>query len=92
VRAAVDDLAGVDEQDLVGALDRRDAVGDHDRRPVAHQPVERLLDQVVGPGVDARGRLVQDQDARVDQDRARDRDALALPAREAGAALAVIVS
>ncbi len=42
--------------------------------------------------VDRRRRVVEDQDARVEQQRARDRDALALAARERQAALADIVS
>ena len=52
------------------------------------QPVERLLDQALGVAVERAGRLVEDQDARVAQDRARDRDPLALAARQARAALA----
>ena len=38
-----------------------------------------LLDERLALAVEARGRLVQDEDARVREDRARDRDALPLP-------------
>ena len=51
------------------------------------QRLERLLDAGLGRDVDARGRLVQDQDARVGQQRPRERDQLALADREPGAAL-----
>ena len=49
---------------------------------------ERLLHQPLGLGVERRGGLVQDQDRRVLQDRAGDRDPLALAAGEPAAALA----
>jgi hypothetical protein len=52
------------------------------------QVVERLLDFLLGLGIDRRGGLVEDQDARVDQQRAGDGDALALAARQALAAFA----
>jgi hypothetical protein len=48
----------------------------------------RLLDFLLGLGIHRRGGLVEDQDARVDQQRAGDGDALALAARQALAALA----
>src|SRR3712207_8910526 len=43
---------------------------------------QRLLDLALGLRVDAARRLVEDQDPRVVQDRPRDRDPLALAARE----------
>ena len=49
---------------------------------------QRQLDPRLGGGVDRRRGVVEDQDARVDQQRARDRDALALTARERQPALA----
>ncbi len=53
-----------------------------------HQPVEGGLDLALALGVEGRGGLVEEQDRRVLQDGARDRDALALAARERHAALA----
>src|SRR3546814_11879772 len=44
--------------------------------------VERCLHQPLAPGVERRGRLVEQQDRRITQQRARDRDPLALPARQ----------
>src|SRR5436309_7466953 len=88
VRAALDDAAVLDHQDLVGAPDGREPVGDDEGGAVLHQVGEARLDERLGLGVEARGGLVEDQDARVGQDGAGDGDALALPAREPHAALA----
>ena len=38
VRAALDDLAVVDHQDLVGRADRAQAVGDHEAGASLHEP------------------------------------------------------
>ena len=78
VRAALDDLAVLERQHLVGVADGAQAVGDDERGPPVQQLLERVLDQPLGARVDRRGRLVQDQDARVGQRRARDRQQLAL--------------
>ena len=59
----------------------------HDRAPRVHR-VELALDRRLGLGVDRRERVVEDQDRRVEQQRARERGALALSAREHHAALA----
>ena len=88
MRAARGDPALVQHQDLVGVAHGADALGDDKAGAPFHQPVERLLDLVLGDGVDAAGRVVQDQDARVEQQGAGDGDALLLPAAERRAALA----
>ena len=72
----------------VGAADRRQAVGDDERRPADEQPPQRGLDLPLGADVDRRGRLVEDEDPRVGEQRAREGDELALPEREPDAALA----
>ncbi len=59
------DPSVLDDQDRVGPANRRESVGDDDRRASGEQPVERALDQDLGRPVDVRGRLVEDQDARV---------------------------
>jgi hypothetical protein len=61
---------------------------DHDRGAAAHQRVERGLDLALRFGIERRGRLVEDQQRRVLEERARDGDPLALPARHARAVLA----
>src|ERR1700730_2171708 len=52
------------------------------------QTVERALDDDLGGTVDVRGRLVEDEDARVSKERAGNRDQLTFTRRQAGAALA----
>src|SRR3546814_14557889 len=51
-------------------------------RAVAHQAFERFLHQPLALGVERRGRFVEQQDRRITQQRARDRDPLALPDRK----------
>ena len=89
VRAALDDLAVLEHEDLVGAADRRQPVRDDERRAaVAQRRAGR-------PGSCASLSLsrldVASSSSRIrgiGEDRARDRDPLALAAREPDAALA----
>ncbi len=87
-RAVVDDLAGAHHDDPVEAVQRRQAVRDGDHRAAHHQPVERFLDRFFRGAVQRRGGFVEQQDRRVLQDGARNRDALPLSARELDAAVA----
>ena len=52
-----------------------------------HQHVQRVADQQLGLGVDARRRLVEHEDARIEGERAGERQQLLLADRERGAAL-----
>ena len=52
-----------------------------------HQHAQRVADEQLGLRVDARRRLVEDQHARVERERARERQQLLLPDRERRAAL-----
>src|SRR5688572_17451760 len=81
VPAALDELAAVEDEDLVGAGDRRQTVRDDEGRAPAAQRLEAVLDQRLALAVEARRRLVEDQDARVGEDGASDRQALPLAAR-----------
>src|SRR3954453_10701464 len=81
VRALLDDPAVLEHDDLAGALDRREPVGDHDRRPAGEQAAQASLDLGLAVDVDVRGRLVEDEDARVGDERAGKRHELALPGR-----------
>ena len=85
VRALLDHAALVQHQHLVGVFDGRQPVRDDQRRAVGHQVVERVLHQAFGFGVERGGGLVEDQDRRVLQHRARDREALALAAGQRAA-------
>src|SRR6267142_2711675 len=84
----LDDLAAVEHQDAVEAAHRRQPVRDHDRGASLDEPLHRLLDQGLRFGIEARRRLVEDQDRRVGKKRARQRDALPLAARQLDAAFA----
>jgi hypothetical protein len=86
--AARRDAAVLEHDDLVRERDRREAVRDDERRPVAHRLPQPLADQRLRRGVDRRGRVVEDEDAGIYQERACNREPLALPAGERDAALA----
>src|SRR5436189_3311693 len=88
VFSRLDDLAAIEDDDLVRAADRRETMCDDERRAAAHQVVERLLHEPLGLRVECGRRLVEDQDRRILEQRARDREALALAAGEQHAALA----
>src|SRR5882724_7177219 len=87
---AADRLHGatVHDDDLVRAHDRREAVRDHDRRRALDDAIDGSVHQALRFAVERARGLVQDQDRRVRDDRAGDRHALALAAREAGPAVA----
>ena len=57
-------------------------VRDQDRRATAHQRLQPVEHRGFAGGVEAAGRLVEDEDRRVAQQRAGDADALALAARQ----------
>jgi hypothetical protein len=88
VRPARLDAALLEHHDVVGQRDRRQPVGDDERRPAGHDLAQRGLDRLLGRGVDRGGRVVEDQDPRVGEEGARDREPLALPAGEREPALA----
>src|SRR6185503_18326706 len=78
VRPALDDLPVLEHQDLVGAPDRRQPVRDDERRASLAQRLQAVLNHRLALAVEARSRLVQDQDLGIGENRARDRHALAL--------------
>ena len=81
--ALVDDPALIHHQDAVAGQHRGEAMRDHERGAVAHQFFQRGLHQRFAFGIQRRGRLIEQQQRRVAQDRARDGDALALAAGQA---------
>ena len=64
MRAALDDHALIEHQDLVGADDGREPMGDDERGAVLRHAVERILDVPLGVAVERGGRLVEQQDRR----------------------------
>jgi hypothetical protein len=88
VCAALDDPAVVDHEDAIGLLDRAQAVRDDEGRSTLEQALERLLHDHFGGRIDGAGGLVEHEDARVGEERAREADELALSEAHVGAALA----
>ena len=66
---------------------RRQPVGDDDDGSAAHDRAHVVLNDPLAVVVERRGRLVEDEDARIGGERAGDGDPLALAAGEVGAAL-----
>src|SRR5690348_6964934 len=87
VRAAREDFALHQQHDLVVVLDRPDLLGHRDERYVRVVRADVGEDRALGRRVHARGEIVEEQDARIERERARQHDPLLLPAREARAAL-----
>jgi len=88
MRALLDDLALVHNQDAVAGQHSRQPMRDHECGAMAHQFFQRSLHQRLALGIECRGRFIEQQQRRVTQDSARNRDALALAARQRHAALA----
>src|SRR4029077_8855912 len=76
--AALDNLSAIEDANQIGIDDRRQAMGDDDRRAPAHQQPQRRLDLAFGFAVERGCCLVEEEDRRVLQHRAGDREALAL--------------
>ena len=79
VRALLDDIAVAHDEDAVGIADGAQAVRDDKARAAAHEVVHRLLNELLGAGVDRAGRLVEDEDGSVGEHGARDGQQLLLP-------------
>ena len=88
VRSAFANLRVLDHENSVRLANGAQMMRDHDARPSFHQPVQRLHHRLLGRWIQSRGGFVENQDRRVADDRARNRDALPLPAGKRGAALA----
>ena len=88
VRAALDDLPILDHQYQVGLAYRGQPMGDHERGPVLDHLGQRALDVVFRANVNAGGRVVEDEDGRVQEQRASYGQALALSPRQGDASLA----
>src|SRR5262249_34867279 len=69
----------------IRALDRRQAVCDDERRPPLPKGLQAVLDERFALAVEARRRFIEDEDARVRENRPCDRHPLTLTAREADA-------
>ena len=84
MRALLDDVAVLHDEDQIGIADGRQAMRDDERRAPLAERGHRLLQQQLGAGVDRRRRLVEDQHRRAGDERARDGDELPLSGRDVG--------
>ncbi|KAH0427646.1 hypothetical protein KCU90_g7146, partial [Aureobasidium melanogenum] len=83
-----DDAALFQHDNAVSLLHGRETVRDDQRGAVLRGIVESLLDQPLAGGIERAGCFVEQQDGRILQDRACDRNALALSTRQSHATLA----
>ena len=81
------DLAALEHQDGVGFDQRRQPMRDHDDRAPRRDATNIFVDDRLAVRVQRAGRFVEDQDARIDDQRARDGEPLLLSAREVGRTL-----
>ncbi len=88
VRPTLHDLPVLQDEDLIRGAHGRDAMRHDDRRSLAHHRGQSREDLLFRVRIHGRERIVQDQDLRVDRQRARDGGTLLLPAGERDAALA----
>ena len=65
VRAGLDDVALLENEDAIGVDDRRKAVRDDESRPAPHQRFQCRLNRLLRLRIEGRGRLVEKQNARV---------------------------
>src|SRR5277367_3184471 len=87
VSSHLDDASVDHADDAMTAAHRRQTMGDDDDGSVPDDPAHVALDQTLALIVERGGRLVEYQDARIGGERPRDRQTLALTARQVGAAL-----
>ena len=80
----VEDLALIHDQDLVAVGQRGEPVRDDDHRPPAGDTQEIGTDDRLALRIQGAGRFIEDEDARIVDQRARDRQPLLLTAREVG--------
>src|SRR5262249_43788139 len=88
VIAVFDDAAAFDGDDAIGVTNSRKPVGDDDHGPPFRYLLHVLVNDPLALVVERARRFVENQDARISDEGARDRNALALAAREARPALA----
>jgi len=88
VRAVLHQAAALDGDDAISPANWRKTVRDIEDGPVLSDLAHVLLNDALALVIERAGRLIEDQDAWIGDERPRDRDPLALPARETAAALA----
>jgi hypothetical protein len=87
VVAVLDDAAAAEDVDVVGVPDGVVAVGDQQHRAAGVQGTDAVEQVVLGPGVQRRGGLVEDDQRRVPDECPGQRDALPLADGQVAAAV-----
>src|SRR5580700_7232532 len=82
VGAAFDNPSLFDDQDLIGSADGGKAMRDDEGGSPLHQVGKTLLDQLLRLGVKTRSGFVKNEDARLRQNGAGNRNPLALSSRQ----------
>ena len=88
MRSPFDDATLIEDQNLIGAADGAQPMRHDKTRARGEQAVERVLQPAFGDGVDGTGGLVENENARVGEERAGKADQLTLAEGETGAAFA----
>src|SRR6266567_832513 len=88
VRSVLDDAAALDGDDSICAANRREAVSDHEYGPALAYLLHVVLDDPLALIIERARGFVEDQDAGVGDESARDCDTLTLTTGQAAAALA----
>ena len=86
MRSLLDDPTLGEDEDTVGVADGGEAVGDDEGGATLHEALEGFVDEALGLAVEGGGGFVEEEDFRICEDGAGNGDALALAARELGAA------
>src|SRR5712692_6378586 len=86
MRAALDDAARLDDQNLIGAPDGGETMRDDESSAAAHEVAQPLLNERLGFGIEAGSGFVENEDARIGENGAGDGDALFLSAGKSYAA------
>src|SRR5881628_3782912 len=81
--ALLDDAALLEDEDAVATLNGREAMRDDDAGPVGEKRVDRALDVPLRRRIETRRRLVEDDETRVAEEHAREREQLRLAGGEA---------
>lgn len=79
VRAIFDDAAVLDGNDAIGAPNRGEPMSDNENRALFANPPHVLLDDAFAFVIERAGGFVENQNARIANQGAGDRDALTLP-------------
>src|SRR3954471_19251700 len=86
--ATLHNFASAQDQDLIGISNCPQAVRDDKTGAARHQSLQGLLNQRLGPGINAGRRLVENENGRVFQERSCDANALLFSDAELNATLA----